>query len=225
MMGAFSVDSLGGYFEGFGSGLFGDVMAYMGYGLIIAIILGSIFLFLYLSKFKIKATVYPLYGSGKDGTFSIGKPKYNSVKWTKGRTAWIKLKPFGNRKQMEPFDSEYIYPGNRVLAFELNGEWIPGRINIKQTEDQLRAEINPIGYDLKNWQAVQIEKYAQEFSKHDFWTENKGAIMMLLTVCACCVLVGCVVYYTYTHVNTIIPYLASLAEKIGGINQVGGTPP
>ena len=104
-----------------------------------------------------------MFGSGKDGVFSIGKKKKNRFKWIKKRTAWKPMLPLFNKQEVEPFDSEYIYPGNQVYAFCLNGEWIPGRVNIDKDEDTIRAEINPVPYYVRNWQSLQHKKNAQEF--------------------------------------------------------------
>ena len=88
----------------------------------------------YYFSFPLKVTVFPLYGSSKDGYFSVGRPRSNKVKWIRHRTAWKRMKPFMNTKEIEPFDSEFIYPGKQIYAFELNGEWIPGRVNIDKDE-------------------------------------------------------------------------------------------
>jgi len=81
--------------------------------------------------------------------------------------------PLFNKKDIEPFDQEFVYPGKQIYVFDLNGAWIPGRININKTEGKLRAEINPVPYYVRNWQSLEHKKNAQEFSEHDFWAENK----------------------------------------------------
>lgn len=220
---SFGPETISQYLSSFGGGATTNIMQYIQYFIISAGLIAGMYFFLYMSKFKIKATVYPLYGSGKDGSFSVGSPKKARLKWNKHRTAWIKM--FG-RKEIEPFDSEYIYPGNKIIAFEINEEWIPGRININQTEDKIRAEINPIPYAIKNWQATQIDKYAQEFARHDFWSENKTLIAIMVTAVVVGIVLCVVAYYTYQHIDKMIPVLKTLGENVQSnyVIPSGGAP-
>lgn len=80
-------------------------------------------------QYNIKVTYWPLYGSSKDGVFSVGKLTTNRARWNKSRNAWKMLWPFMNKKEHPPFDSEHIYPGNNVFAFKINQNYIPGRFN------------------------------------------------------------------------------------------------
>ena len=78
------------------------------------LILGTFAALWYILQFRMSAVVIPMYGSGKDGVFSFGKPKKNRVKWINNKTAWRSFTPFGNKIDREPFDSEYMYPGNKI---------------------------------------------------------------------------------------------------------------
>ena len=156
------------------------------------------------ATYTIKVEVFQLYGSGKDGVFSFGKPKMNRVKWIRNKTAWKKLFPLFNRKEIEPFDDEYIYPGKIIKAFELNDEWIPIRINIGKEEDELRGELNSVPYHVRNWQSLQHKKHAIEFAMTDWWSDNKTMFTALI-VCGLCLAAVCVtIYFTYEHANGIV---------------------
>jgi hypothetical protein len=156
--------------------------------------------------------------------FSVGKEKNNRFKWIKNKTAWKKLWPLFNKNEIEPFDSEYMYPGNKVYAFDFNGVWIPGRINIGKTEEKFRAEINPVPHYVRNWQSLQYKKHAQEFAKHNFWEDNKQFIMAVVTVAICCAVCLGTIYFTYEFGVGGVENAGNLADALNnfGTNIVSG---
>ena len=178
---------------------FGSIIYWLGYGLLTVVLLGVFFMIYYLTSFNIKAQIWPIYGSAKDGIFSVQQPKFNRVKWIKKETAWRPMKPYFNRKEIEPFDAEYIYPGKRVYAFELNNEWIPGRVNINTTEDKMRAEINPVPYFVRNWQGIQYKQNAMEYANPGWWDENKNLVLGVITVAICMTAMCIAIYLTYQY--------------------------
>jgi hypothetical protein len=217
---------LGDAFSGIDfSGAISNLMYWVGYGVLILFILavfGSVY---YFMSFPMKANVYPLFGSGKDGVFSVGKYKSNRVKWIKDHSAWYALWPLFNKKNIEPFDDEFIYPGKQLYAFDLNGRWFPGRININKTEETIRAEINPVPYWVRNWQALEYKENALEFAKQDFWTQNKAFIWMLLSVAICCALCGVTIYLSYKYAAGGTDAMKGLTNAITGITSSGIAPP
>jgi len=192
------------------------------------VILGSIvsmtvlwFIYNY-TTFRIKVLEYPLFGSGTDGVFAVGKPKKNKVKWINKRTAWRSFWPLFNKIEREPFDTEYIYPGNQIYAFTLNGEWTPGRINVNKTEQQLRCEINPVPYYVRNWQSLAHKKNAMEFAMHNFWEDNKYFIMGVVSVLICCVLCGVTVYFTYKFSTGGVQAAQTLSTALQNFGSIAG---
>lgn len=178
----------------------------------------------YWLSFTIKATVFPLYGSGKDGVFSVGKPKSNKLKWVKHRTAWRSLYPLFNKIDREPFDAEFIYPSKKVYVFDMNGNWSPGRINISQSEENVRAEIGMIPYWVRNWQALEHKQNAIDFAKHDFWSDNKNFIWMLLAVGICCTMCVVTVWLTYKFSAPSADMMSKLTGAIQSISGSAGAP-
>ena len=201
--------------------IFLKVAYWIGYLLIIAFIMGVFVFIYYVWKFKYKLTVWPLYGSGQDGIFAFDKPKKNRVCWNKEKTAWKKLWPFMNREELEPFDSEYIYPGNNILAFDLNGQLIPARINITQTEETIRAEVNPVPYYIRNWQSLQHKKNNVEFAEKDWWQDNKAMVCGVITVGLC--LVACMVTI-YLNLKFAGPGIVETGRLADAINSFGNIP-
>jgi hypothetical protein len=203
----------------------GKIAYVVGYAIIIIAVLAAIYFIYYYMGFNIKATIYPMYGSGKDGQFSFGPPKYNRYKWIKSRTAWAAMKPYFNGRELEPFDSEYIYPGNNITAFELNGVLTPARINIDKSEAEIRAHINPVPYYTRNWQSLQYKKNAIEFAKHDWWSDNKSMAMSLITCALCLALVGFTIWLIYKYAFGSMDNIKDLTAAIQNIGVVKGVLP
>ena len=130
-----------------------------------------------------------------------------------------------NKVEIEPFDSEYLYPGNQLYAFELNGELIPGRINIKQTEKELRGDISPVPYYVRNWQSLQHKKNAIEYAKNDWWTENKTMMTALMAGIAILAAALIFVYLTYKMAGAGSQDIQALTGAIKGFSQIPGGAP
>ena len=194
---------------------FGILLA--GIGIMVAMFVGY-----YLTSFPIKATVFPLYGSTKSGQYSIGVPKKNRIKWVDQKTAWKSMMPLFNKIKREPFDAGYIYQGKRVFVFDDGQQWIPGQITVDQTGEEMKAEIRPVPYYVRNWQSLQYKQHELEFAKMDFWTENKHLFITLGVVLFVCILVGTVVYFTYQYASGGREDMRLLTEAIRNIASVGG---
>lgn len=195
----------------------GQVVWWLGIALLMALIFGVIGFIYYISAFKIKAQSFKLYGSGKDGHYAVSKPKLQRFKWVNNNTEWRPLFPLFNKNKVEPFDSEYIYPNNRVFAFELNGNFFPGRINITAGEKDLKAEINPVPYHMKNWHISTLKENESEFSEHTFWEDNKYFIMGVVTVLICCITAGVTVWLTYKFSGSGVETTQALTNAINGL--------
>jgi len=214
-----------GNIDWFASSGIGQVMYYVGIFFLAVIIIAVFTAAWYVLRFRVKATVIPMYGSGKDGTFSFGKPKKNRIMWVNHRTAWKSLFPLFNKKEREPFDTEYVYPGNQVYIYELNDEWIPGRINVNKTESQIRCEINPVPYYVRNWQSLQYRKHEIEFSKQDFWTENKQLLVTLGCIAICAGICIATIYFTYEFAGGASEKMDAMTSAIKGIGNIAGNAP
>ncbi|MBU1456908.1 MAG: hypothetical protein KKD01_19510 [Proteobacteria bacterium] len=204
------------------AGYISQIMYWVGIILASAVSIGVIYFIYHSMSFKISATIFPLYGSGKDGVFSVGLPKRNKIKWVNNHTAWKSLWPLFNKKQREPFDSEMIYPGNKIYVFSLNDEWSPGRININQSESQIRAEINPVPFVVRNWQSLEHKKNAMEFAQHNWWEDNKYFMMGVVSVLICCALCLATIYFTYKFTTGGVQASQALTEAIKNFGSIGG---
>jgi len=204
------------------AGYLSQIVYWVGVGLASLASLVVLYIIYHMSSFKIKATVFPMYGSGTDGVLSIGKPKGNSIKWVNKHTAWRSLWPLFNKIDREPFDSEYIYPGNRCYVFSLNDEWSPGRININCSEGKIRAEVNPVPHYIRNWQSLTHKKIQLEFAQESFWEKNK----MIITTMVCCIfiLVACLatVYFAYKFSTGSVQSSTALADAIKNFGSIAG---
>lgn len=182
---------------------------------IFALLVGFIvFGFYWFSLHKYKATIFPLYGAGKDDVFSVTKPYKNKFRWDKQRTTWIPLWPLFTRKAVEPFDSEFIYPVNTVYAVDLNGTISPMRININQTETEIRAQLNPAPYYIRNWESLQYRKNNVEFAEHTFWEDNKYMIFTIIICIAMMAFVALMVWIVLKRLDVSIETARDVGEQI-----------
>jgi len=202
-----------------------SIIYWVFYGMLGLILVLAFFGIYHYLSFNIKADVFPMFGSGKDGVFSIGKMKRNRLKWTKNKTAWKKLWPLFGKGTVEPFDSEYIYPGKKVIVFELNNQWFPGRVNITQSESEIRGEINPVPYWVRNWESLEFKQNASDFAKHDFWTDNKTFIWMVLAAGICCAMVLITVWLTYKFSAGGVGAMDRLTSALQSFGGTSGAPP
>jgi len=207
------------------SGIGASVIMWIGYILLIVIVLGAFAVLFYYMQFSIKADTWTLYGSGKDGNFAFSKKKKNRLRWINQKTAWRPMFPLMNKMEIEPFDPEFVYPGKQVYSFIQGETWIPGRINLNKDENTLRAEINPVPYYVRNWQSLQHKKNAKEFAEHNWWEDNKYFFMVIVTAALCLVMVGVTVYFTYKFATGGTGAMNNLATAISSFNTIGGIGP
>lgn len=194
----------------------GQVMYWIGYVLLIAVIIGIFYAFYYLMSFRIKAEVIPLFGGATPESVSVGKPKVNRVKWVKHKTAWKPLWPLINKKEIEPFEERHIYPGNKIYVFEKGDIWLPGELHI----DSETIGIKPVPHYIRNWQSLQHKKNAIEFAQHTFWEDNKYFIMGVVTVAICCVAALATVWLTYKFAGVGTSQISGLTQAL---KDFGGT--
>ncbi len=206
-------------------GSLANILYWLGIGVLCSAMIAVIGILYYFLTFDHKVIVYKLFGSGKDGIFQIGPPKKNRIKWVKKRTAWRSMWPFMNAKDRQPFDDEYIYPGKTMFAFELNGEWFPGRININKDEKTIRAEVNPVPFHVRNWQSLTYKKHEIEFAQHDWWQDNKFFIMGIITVGICCALTGATIYFVFKFLGPVRGDLGALTSAIKNFATVPSVMP
>lgn len=203
---------LGGYVS--------QLLFWLGWGLVGILLVMAMFAVYYYFSFPFKINYWPLYGSGRDGVFSVDKQKSNRARKSKDESEWILMYPLFQTKAIEPFDSEYIYPGKACYAFDLNGILIPGRINIRETEDKLRAEVNPVTSSVKNWQMLRHKKHAIEFSERSWWDDNKAIIYGLIIGCACLIACVATVYLTYKFIGPGVDASNRLTQAINSIGNL-----
>ena len=201
-----------------------QLMKWGGYLVISGTLMFALIVVYYVLQFNIKVDVFPLYGSGKDGVFSVAKRKTNRARWIKGKTAWKPMWPLFNKQEIEPFDSEFIYPGNQVYVFDLNGRWIPGRVNINRTEEDIRGEINPVPYSVRKWESLKYKQNNIEYAEHDFWTDNKVLIIGLIFSVAMIIAACTMVWWTYQLAGGGRNDIQALTNVLKNINTIPGAP-
>lgn len=213
----------------------GSIIYWGGYVFMGLIVGALVFAVVKLRGFNIQAIIWPVTGSGT-GNMTIGKPIFNKFKWNGKRTAWIKKKPLFSKKEYPPFEQKYIYPGNRIYCYEINGELIPAEIHVNRTkhiigedgEEQILADpmnVNPVPYHLREWQAMEHKKNMSEYSNKDWFNENKQFIMTIGAVLFCCVLCGVTIYLAFKFAGGGVSSMNSLTDAIKGLGQIPGVGP
>jgi len=209
----------------FGSAaMFNNIFYWLGY-LVVMIIILTVFVAIgYYLTFNIKCTYWPLVGSGNTTELSVGKRKTNRFKWNKSKTAWRAMFPLFNRKEVEPFDPKYVYHGKQTYAFMLGNVWIPGCINISPGENKdIQAEINPVPHYIRNWESVEFKKNAMEYAVKDWWSTNKAWVFALIGIGFCCAMCIATVYMSYKFGAGGVQATESFAQAVDKLNLIPGT--
>lgn len=209
-------------------GVFAKTMLLLGFGLLFLFLIFIMLVMYYFFSYGIKADVFPLYGSGKEGSYSIGKKKKNRVKWVKKKKAWKPLWPLFNNKTIEPFTDEYLFPGKQIYVFDLNGKWMPGKVDIDYSAETLKAAIKPVPHYIRMWQSMMHQVNANDYASENFWDNNKMLIMTVIAVFICCLLAGVSVYLTYKYAlggQQNVQALASVVKDLAEATANGGVGP
>lgn len=180
------------------------------------------YMVMHIVTFPYKMTIFPLYGSGRNNNYSISKPRSNRVKWNKNKTAWVLMYPLFKGKEIEPFDSDYIYPGKTLIAFEDSGNILPGQVELTNINDSVTGCIKPVPYHIRNWQSLAYKKHAIEFASDNWWEQNKMLVYMIIAVGICCVLCGFTVYYTYQYATAGMGKMDLVATAINNVGMIPG---
>lgn len=203
-------------------GMAAQVVYWLGYAIVVIVMLVVMYFVSNVLRFNIKVDEYPLYGSGNTGQFTVGKKKTNRAMWINNKTAWRSLYPLFNRKDREPFPPEYMYQGRQAYAFNMDGEWIPGKIDIQKSSTEMKAQLIPVPHYIRNWESLQYKKNAQEFAKQDWWSENRMIVMALIAVAVCCALGAFTVWITYKFAAPGVDQMSALTTAINSMNTIPG---
>lgn len=196
------------------------VIYWLGYIVAAIVMLALVYVAYIFTTFKIKIDEYHLRGSGQQGQFAIGKKLTNRARWVNNRTGWKSLYPLFNSKERQPFPPQYIYPGNRAVAYVVDGEWWPVSLNVINQDNVFGGEINPVPYHIRQWEALQHKKNAIEFAKQDWWSENRTIVMALIAVGICCALGAFTVWITYKFAAPSAGQMEALTTAISSLNTI-----
>lgn len=186
------------------------------YGILIVIVCAALYFFYYSTQFKIKMYYWQIYGNAQEG-FTIDKLKKIKLKFNKERTAW---NIFLKKKSIEPFAANYMYPGNTCYAFKFGESFIPAKININK---ELK-NIIPVPSHVKNSHFLELQENEIEFSKKDFWTQNKTLLVTLIVAAFCCGLCALTVYYCLKTASGTASDINQVANALKGLKAFAGVP-
>jgi len=205
-------------------GILGPVMYWLGWGLMSIAVMVGMWVGFNLSQYTIRAFVFPLYGSGKDGVYSMGTPKMNSIRWTDRKTLWKRLKPYGNKQKVQPFDAEFIYPGKKIFAFEIGDRWIPAKVNLTDLNNENGlAQITPVPSYLRSWEIITHKQIDMELQSEDFWAKNKDMMMAFFTGIGILIAVCVTVYFTYKYAGGGREVMSGLTQSLNNFMATQGS--
>jgi len=173
--------------------LLGQSLGYVLMTLFFLIIGGLIFLYWYYNRFQMDITIFPVRGNGSGG-YSVGSKRTNKIKTDNRNQEWTLLKPWFKGETLEPFEGQYIYPGNQVYAYELQGELFPAKVNFNEGK---RLTLEPVPSYIRRWQNNKHREINLELSRGDWWTENKHFVMVVGTAFLCLAAVVITGYLSY----------------------------
>lgn len=191
-------------------------MYWLGYGLLVLIIIGGMFAIYLIMGYKYKVTIMQRGGTGKESEHSI-----NKIRRDRGKEVTVKgVKKFKlllSRKVIQPVDYKYMYPGNNIYLYKSGPEaFHPMKLNCSTKND---GNFEQIPSDVSFWMGLTLKEVNNDYSKQDYWTKYGNITVMAGTIVFCLILVGVTVYYTYQHANQVVPAL----EGLSGALKSGGT--
>jgi len=213
--------------SGLGTALTGNLGASIAkwtfYIFLMTAIFGGIYLiYLYLFEYKYKVTYFERTGIGLKGDgHSIGKIRKDRIKPIKKNGQITSFKLFWQRKNIEPLDMAHIMPNNNIFLYKTGIDtFIP--VEFKCGNPQ--ASLGTINMDIKKWAMLELAQIAQEYQKHDFWTDNKQFFMTVITVIACCAFAGFVIWLAFQKTDSVVPVLERLSEGVKNVNVIPSAP-
>lgn len=198
-----------------GLDFFSSALSYMFYFVLLLFGIGIALFIMYISKYNIKMTYFPIIGNVQKNKFSIDKPKTVRLRWNSKKNGWNIL---FTRKNIEPFDPEFIYAGNNCYAFKVGDQFIPAKMDIDSEERNF--SFKPIPYSVNNWAMVELMINEQELTKKSWWDENKSTLTFILTLAICATIVILTIYYTYKFYLGGLSKVDSLIEVLKNTNVI-----
>lgn len=206
-------------------GAVGNVAIYVFWGFMLLFVAFAMFFIYHVTSYKIKATVLTLTGSGvTESKYTIGTIKTNRFRWNRNKTAWIALYPLFNKKEIEPFESKFIYHKNHVFAFSLpDGSFIPGNASLDSKEGQsLEMSINPIPKYLRRGEEVEMLNDEMQYNVKSGWDKYGNVVTIMVAGLICLVMVLGTVYFTYKFSAGGVDAMSRLSASIDRLGTIPG---
>lgn len=211
-----SPEALSAMFSGFMTGNFGALIVKVMVWLLIIAAVGIVFFGAYLLiVYKYKVKIIRVRGSGSEHTkYTVGKIASDYARKTK-HGEWQFL---FSRKKIPPITSENIYFGNKVFIYDVDGEYITGKINC----DENNFAINPIPFETRRKAELELQQLEQDFAKMDSWEANKIFIYTLIGAGMVIILAGFVLWLAFKKTDAIVPALDSFSGAMKNFNTIPG---
>ena len=189
-------------------------MYWLGYGLLVLVILGAFAAVTYLMMYKFKVTIYTV-AKESDGTYRVITKKSDRGKYVM-KDKVRKFRLLFNHKSLPPIPNESLWPKNNIFLLKINDDtYIPSPPKLSTNK-----EIQMLENDIIFWSTTEMANANKDYSKINGWDRYGNVVVMAGTVLFCLILVGVTVYYTYQHANGVTAALGGVTEALkngGGI--------
>ena len=197
------------------TGNIGSIIMKTLFWMVIIAAVGIVFTIIYmLITYKYKFIIFKGYGDGTGGR-GVGKPKFDLGREKKDGS-WQLL--FRRKHNLEPFADNFIYPGNWVAAYEVDGKIVPGKI-LMEKKDMV---IEPVPYSVRKKTELELQQLEQDFAKMDKWEANKIFIYTLIGAGMVIALAGFVLWLSFKKTDQLIPALSNFGDTIKNVGTIPG---
>jgi len=181
-------------------------------GIAIALLFFGVYVYL---QYKYKARIFKVVGTGSDQAhYTIGRHRYDMARVLRDGS-WQFL---FSRKNIEPFDNRYIYSGNKIYVYDINGKFMPGQINCGKEG----FSINPVPYHIKKKIELELQQLEQDFAKMDKWEANKLFVYMLIGGGIVIAFAGFVIWLAFMKTDELVPALSDFTSSLSNVNTIPG---
>ena len=200
-----------------GANLMPSLMKWTGVTLVIVLILGIFYALFVFWQYKYHVINYVL---GRMGD----KLYIRDIIKTRARLfcekGVDKLQFIFSKTALKP-NFDYIYPRNNIVVFQVGkNHFLPGQINFS---DNPGGYITPVDEDVNFWAHVQTQQAIRDYQEQNFMSKYGTFFFGFLTVLACLILAGTVIYFTYRYIGGELGQTTQAAKTLADSFKEGVT--
>ena len=216
---------ISGIFDGLLQNFGGIAAKALGWAFVMGVMFGFIAMVYILFQYKYKVTLLLRRGSGVDdekvGTnYAIGKiMRYERARVIK-KKGIVKWKLLFGRKEIEPVDSDLIYPGNNIFLYKFSStHYTPAKWTITGNPE---VTISPLPRNIRFWEQLEIQQSALDYQSQHFWDKYGSYVIVFVGILLSVLLAGFVIWLSFKQAGDVVPALKGLTESIKDSQFISG---